>query len=80
MRRIILVVSAAAVIFAVWAVPAAATISGSSICAPVADTAPGNGASNNNAPSADLKTEAPPDNQGTDEANDHSPAFCFAVC
>jgi hypothetical protein len=77
MRRIILAVTTVAVILGIWAAAAfAGCVSGAAICAPAADRAPGNGASNNNAPDAEQRTDAPPENDGTAKAREHSPAFC----
>jgi hypothetical protein len=78
MRRIFLMASMVAVIFALWAVSASACIFvPGDICAPAADSAPGNGAHHNNAPSSENRTNAPPDNNGTGTARETgAPAWC----
>jgi hypothetical protein len=77
MRRIFLMASMVAVIFALWAVSAYACLATGDICAPAAGSAPGNGAHHNNAPSSENKTNAPPDNNGTETARETgAPAWC----
>jgi hypothetical protein len=77
MRRIFLMASMVAVVFALWAVSAYACQSeGHSICAPAANSPnnPGNGG-NNQAGPPEFKTTVP-SNKGTDDhASQKSPAF-----
>jgi hypothetical protein len=77
MRRIFLIASAVAVIFALWAVSAGACIvfEQPTVCAPAANSPdnPGNGGQNQ-AGSPEEKKQLK-DNQGTQKAEDKSPAI-----
>ena len=75
MRKILLVAVLAAAIGGMWAVSAFACVTSQhTVCAPAADRASEQSSQNNNAPPSQQRATLP-DNQGTDRAEEESPAI-----